>query len=338
MAKASRRTASTVLGVVVFLLGSAVLLYPEIDAYIAQKKADELIRDAVTKDVREAEVGTEGNGTVPAGSTDDPVYEYLSTYNEKVRDGQGGAINDPWGIGADVSGLESMGLEADVIGSISIPRLDETLPLLRNATTEHMKVGAAVISGTSAPLGGEGNNCVIAAHRSGWNGLRMFRDIEDLEPGDALTIETPWERLDYSVVETKIIDPSDATALRVQQGRDLVTLFTCHPYPYTYQRYLVICERVQSPSEEQQAPRGVARLISQATRPSKSPELAAERWVRVAGLLVMVAMASAGLVVLVGGLVGRRHRRVGLHARGLQDLAGKAGGRFHGGNGGSDVD
>lgn len=31
----------------------------------------------------------------------------------------------------------------------------------------------------------------------------------------------------------------------IQEGRDLVTLITCHPYRHNYQRYVVYCERVE---------------------------------------------------------------------------------------------
>ena len=30
----------------------------------------------------------------------------------------------------------------------------------------------------------------------------------------------------------------------IVEGKDMVTLVTCHPYPHNYQRYLVYCERV----------------------------------------------------------------------------------------------
>lgn len=325
MANGKRKVASTALGVAVFLLGSAVLLYPEIDSCVAQRSASEMVSDAMGKDARDADAqATEGNGRAKSG---DPAYRYLLHYNEKVRNGNGGAINDPWGIGADVSGLEGMGLEEDVIGSITIPRLDETLPLLLNATTDHMAVGATVISGTSAPLGGQGDNCVIAAHRSVWHGLRMFRDIEDMELGDLLTIDTLWDSLTYRVVETKVISSDDADALRPQAGRDLVTLFTCHPYRHNYQRYLVICERVQE-GGTQEVPRGIARLVVQAANPSDSPDLVMERWIRVGGLLMMLVMVTAGVVVLVGSsLRGRRGKVLAGHARGNGHAKGMGKGR-----------
>lgn len=321
-----RPAVSTVLGVVVFLLGSAVLLYPEIDSYIAQRSVDRLVSDTLGSKESDAKTGAANAGK--RTKEGDPAYEYLSLYNEKVRAGQAGAVNDPWGIGADVSGLESMGLEGDLVGSVRIPRLDETLPLLLNATTDHMAEGAVVVSGTSAPLGGSGDNCVIAAHRGVWHGLRMFRDIEDMEIGDLVSIETPWDSLDYQVSEIRVIKPDEADALKPQPGRDLVTLFTCHPYGYNYQRYIVICERVRT-AVEQGAPSGIARLVTQATKPSESQGLVVERWVRVGGLLVLIATASAGVVYFAAqashALGGRRKARACPSAHERKHAAGERG-------------
>ena len=47
------------------------------------------------------------------------------------------------------------------------------------------------------------------------------------------------------MAETKIIAPNDIEEIHIQEGRELLTLLTCHPYASGgKQRYLVICERV----------------------------------------------------------------------------------------------
>ena len=49
----------------------------------------------------------------------------------------------------------------------------------------------------------------------------------------------------YEVVDIQVISPDDVDAIKIQGGRDLVTLLTRHP-PNTggRQRLLVFCERV----------------------------------------------------------------------------------------------
>ena len=46
----------------------------------------------------------------------------------------------------------------------------------------HLAAGAAVLGNTSAPIGGDNTNCVIAGHR-GWRGADYFRHIDRLAGG-----------------------------------------------------------------------------------------------------------------------------------------------------------
>ena len=56
------------------------------------------------------------------------------------------------------------------------------LPLFFGASEEHLAKGAALLEGTSLPLGEETGHAVAAAHR-GYRGLPFFRDIELLKWG-----------------------------------------------------------------------------------------------------------------------------------------------------------
>lgn len=127
---------------------------------------------------------------------------------------------------------------------LTIPKINLDMPVYLGATDLNLASGAAHLSQTSLPIGGENTNCVIAGHR-GWNGALYFRYVPDLAKGDIVTIRNIWETLTYQVVETKIIAPNDVDAIRIQEGRELLALLTCHPYASGgKQRYLVICERV----------------------------------------------------------------------------------------------
>ena len=56
-----------------------------------------------------------------------------------------------------------------------------------------------------------------------------------------------WETLEYTVVGTRIISPDDVDAIKIQPDKDMITLFTCHPYASGgRQRYLVFCERIKN--------------------------------------------------------------------------------------------
>lgn len=170
---------------------------------------------------------------------------WLQRYNEQVRSGMGAAVGDPFGLDASEGSLSSAGLSDTPVGRICVPAMDCDLPLYLGASQEHLALGAGVVSGTSAPIGEADSNCVIAGHR-GYSSALFFREIENIKVGDPVVLSTIWGTFGYRAVSFEVISPSDVEAVSVQPGRDLVTLSTCHPYPYNTYRYLVVCERDQS--------------------------------------------------------------------------------------------
>ena len=54
-----------------------------------------------------------------------------------------------------------------------------------------------------------------------------------------------WETLTYTVRYTDIIEPYEVEKILIREGKDMITLLTCHPYASGgKQRYVVYCERV----------------------------------------------------------------------------------------------
>ncbi len=303
------RAFAIVLGLSLMVGGGALFLWPSFTAWQHQREMTNSINSAL---VREADSPEEALRSKDG----DPAYEYLASYNHSVAEGTAGAINDPFGIGTDELELSEVGLGDAIVGSVTIPAMNVQLPVYLGATSAHMELGAAVISGTSAPLGGADSNCVLAAHRGVWYGVPMFRDIESVQVGDLVIVETPWDVLVYRAAELKVISPSDAKSVSVQPGRDLVTLFTCHPYGANYQRYLVICERdleaerayledADMRSEAAGATSPLSILTSdvmRVTEPCDSVELRVERVLRVAGLALFVVALLVVVRVVVGAL------------------------------------
>lgn len=170
----------------------------------------------------------------------------MQDYNQTIsQEGQTG-LSDPSAYEEASFRLANYGLESEVFGVLSIPRLELNMPIYLGATKQNMANGAAVMGQTSLPIGGSNTNCVLAGHR-GWNGAAYFLYINQLEPGDIVTVTNLWETLAYQVVDTQIISPNDVDAIHIQPGRELLTLLTCHP-PASggKQRYLVFCERIDN--------------------------------------------------------------------------------------------
>ena len=141
--------------------------------------------------------------------------------------------------------LTAYGIEDEVIGVLEIPAMELTMPVYLGASDDHLAAGAAVLGNTSAPIGGDNTNCVIAGHR-GWKGADYFRHIDRLQMGDTVQLTNLWETLTYTVMDIQIIQPHEVEKIKIQPNRDLLTLLTCHPYASGgRQRYVVVCERLQ---------------------------------------------------------------------------------------------
>lgn len=172
------------------------------------------------------------------------LYAAMQAYNEKIAAEGQRELRDPWAYTVPALDFSAYGLDVDAaIGVLQIPSIDVHLPIYSGASSEHLNKGAALLSQTSFPIGGTSTNAVIGAHR-GWGGEDFLRNIEDVQCGDEVTITNYWETLCYTVTEIKIIRPNEISQILIQPGRDLLTVFTCHPYASGGRyRYLLICER-----------------------------------------------------------------------------------------------
>lgn len=236
----------------VFAAGLAFLLYPSlwgtaVDQKISLNAQGFLNRDATEPTIPEVIV-TIDSLTEQEETRDYPeLWADMVRYNETIyTQGQAG-LSCEYDYQKPSFTLTQYGLADEVFGVISIPAMELEMPIFLGATEQHMAAGAAHLSQTSLPIGGENTNCVIAGHR-GYNGASYFRYIDKLKVGDLVSITNLWETLTYRVCEIKIIDPHDVTEILIQPGRELLTLLTCHPYASGgRQRYVVYCERVESP-------------------------------------------------------------------------------------------
>ena len=171
------------------------------------------------------------------------LWEDMNAYNEAIyASGQTGLSNET-AYEVPSFTLADYGLDSEIFGVISIPKLNIDMPIYLGAGYQHMADGTAHLSQTSLPIGGENTNCVIAGHR-GWRGATFFLYLTDLQVGDEVFVTNLWETLAYRVVKTQIIDPNDVDAILIQDDRELLTLLTCYRVSSGEKlRYLVICER-----------------------------------------------------------------------------------------------
>ncbi len=232
-----------------FLIGLCIFLYPTVNRLLVDIKME--AESNSFYDTLENAVNPNDNGpaTNLPDTTEAPLYpellEEIHEYNRQLYlDGQKD-LDSTQAYTRPSFVLSDYGLDTEVFGVISIPKLELTIPVYLGATDQHLSDGAAVLSQTSIPIGGVNTNSVIAGHR-GWKGADYFRYITELEPGDTVTVTNLWGTITYEVIKTQIIEPYEVDRILIRPGEDLLTLLTCHPYASGgRQRYLVFCDRIQ---------------------------------------------------------------------------------------------
>lgn len=174
------------------------------------------------------------------------LLQNMADYNIFLSEHQQEGLTSPEVFEKTPLQLSDYGLEDDTpIATLTIEAIELQLPVYLGATDEHMSKGAAVLGQTSLPIGGESTNCVIAGHR-GYRGIPYFRHLDRLQEGDEVILSNLWEDLHYRVVSVSIIQPNDLEAISIQEGEDLLTLLTCHPYTVGTQRLIILCKRVKT--------------------------------------------------------------------------------------------
>ena len=233
-----------ILAIFFFLLGFMIFIYPIVTNYLYDKKVEKL-EESFEKIVKLVEENnTEENSNNNYKDIDfTSIYNLLNEENNKIyQDNQKTFLNQSISYEDTLIDLTSYGLNENIIGFLSIPSISVKLPIYLGANTGNMRYGAVHLTGTSYPIGGVNTNSVIAAHRGYYKAL-MFRHIDKINIGDTLYIKNFKETLEYKAVRTDIIKPSELNKLTIEEGKDMITIISCHPFPHNYERYVVYFER-----------------------------------------------------------------------------------------------
>lgn len=130
-----------------------------------------------------------------------------------------------------------------IMGYVEIPIISVNLPIYHGTTAQVLEQGIGHLQNTSLPVGGESTHTVLTGH-TGMAGKRLFTDLSLLEVGDVFYLHILGDTLAYQVEEIYIVEPDQTEHLVVEQGRDLATLVTCHPYGINTHRLLVRGTRI----------------------------------------------------------------------------------------------
>lgn len=234
----SSNNLSTWLALLILGAGIACFTYPKISNYYSARQQAKLIHTYRAK--------------VSASSKKALQKELQATrdYNNQVS---GHVVHEPFiqGSGyvmpANYEQLLNINGD-DIIGYISIPKINVSLPIYHGASDDVFQKGAGHIPSTALPIGGKGNNSVICAHR-GMPSAAMFTDLDKLKKGDYFFIHVLNKKLTYRVDKIFVVKPDEVKHIQPVKTKDLVTLLTCTPYGINTKRLLVQGVRSHAPTK-----------------------------------------------------------------------------------------
>lgn len=245
-----KRKIANILFGLLFLIGFGILAYPTVANQWNTYRQSRLISgyDQAVSQMDEEDF--------------DKAWEEARAYNATFE--QNSIMSDVFGIddADDIEGTEYwkvLNVGGDgIMGYITIPKINIKLAIYHGTDTDVLQTGVGHLNGTKLPVGGEGNHTVLSAHR-GLPSAKLFTDIDQLKEKDRFYLHILNEDMAYEVDQIlPMVDKDDydalQEALKVEEGQDYVTLFTCTPYGVNSHRLLVRGHRVPYDGELETTP------------------------------------------------------------------------------------
>ena len=224
-------TITTVILVLLFVIGLSLLLYPTLSDYwnsLHQSKAISDYADNV------ADLSKENY---------DELWTAAKSYNASLVPRFNAFLltdeqKEQYDSLLNVSGL-------GIMGYIEIPEINCSLPIYHGTDESVLQIAVGHISWSSLPPGGESTHCVLSGHR-GLPSAKLFTNLDKLTEGSTFMLRALDEVLTYEVDQILTVLPDEVDALQIVEGDDLCTLVTCTPYGINSHRLLVRGHRIEN--------------------------------------------------------------------------------------------
>lgn len=224
-------TITTVILVLLFVIGLSLLLYPALSDYwnsLHQSKAISDYADNV------ADLSKENY---------DELWTAAKSYNASLVPRFNAFLltdeqKEQYDSLLNVSGL-------GIMGYIEIPEINCSLPIYHGTDESVLQIAVGHISWSSLPTGGESTHCVLSGHR-GLPSAKLFTNLDKLTEGSVFMLRVLDEVLTYEVDQILTVLPDEVDALQIVEGEDLCTLVTCTPYGINSHRLLVRGHRIEN--------------------------------------------------------------------------------------------
>ena len=269
-----RKNLSTIILILLFLVGLSVMLYPAVSNAVNRKHQSRAVAGYAEKVEQLSDADYQA------------YFDAADAYNRQLN-ATPNAFYKPELVSGYAQTLNISG--TGIMGYITIPKISVELPIYHSTDEGVLQVAAGHLEGSSLPVGGNGTHAVLSAHR-GLPSAKLFTNLDELEVGDRFTITVLNRVLTYEVDQISIVLPTEIDQLLPTEGMDYVTLMTCTPYGINSHRLLVRGKRVET------------------TESQKHIRVAADAF-RIEPIIVAPVLAIPMLLAALAGVLAAPHLR-----------------------------
>lgn len=229
-----KKNKTTLIMVLFFFIGLAILLYPSISNFYNQKVQSKAIIDyeSILNNIKKEDYtdyfnkADEYNKKLLSMKRPLLTYKNIKNYNKILN------LNDH-----------------GMMGYLTIDKIKVELPIYHGTSADVLNKAVGHLEGTSLPVGGKGTHSVLSAHR-GLPSFKLFTDLDKLEIGDTFVINILDRIITYQVDKITIVKPNQVNDLKIDKDGDYVTLLTCTPYGINTHRLLVRGKRIENETKK----------------------------------------------------------------------------------------
>lgn len=253
-----RKKLGDILPLLMVLAGLAILLYPTVSNFLVERNSSRAIsqydqavqsldEDTYAQMLADARAYNQQLAALAGVQTENSSTNAPASAQDAVSDAEGAAqgvaasaefgLADAESLRAAYDGL--LNLNGDgMMGYLSIPRLDVSMPIYHTVEEPVLQVGAGHMPETSLPVSAPAVHSVLSGHR-GLPSAKLFTELDRMEKGDHFFIRILGETFAYQVDSIETVLPHETESLQIRAGEDLCTLVTCTPYGINSHRLLV---------------------------------------------------------------------------------------------------
>lgn len=229
-----KKNKTTLIMVLFFFIGLAILLYPSISNFYNQKVQSKAIIDyeSILNNIKKEDYtdyfnkADEYNKKLLSMKRPLLTYKNIKNYNKILN------LNDH-----------------GMMGYLTIDKIKVELPIYHGTSADVLNKAVGHLEGTSLPVGEKGTHSVLSAHR-GLPSFKLFTDLDKLEIGDTFVINILDRTITYQVDKITIVKPNQVNDLKIDKDGDYVTLLTCTPYGINTHRLLVRGKRIENETKK----------------------------------------------------------------------------------------